>query len=230
MAFFAINDYSSMLNRIGWVTFAAWTLAILTLNQSFEAIRNRLPQAIVKVPSTDFQVPVGVLLIAAGIAGAYRAFKFHDRLSDLFGIRHRFEVKDILLPMASASGISLSLNQQAAVEAKRRDLMGQVFYKYASSTAKEPPIDRHNIIMALDQWSWYWIITEAAAVATITAFISVWFGGFVMAFWLLFAVLLALWLLQYLRIRSVRYSQDQIKLILEDTDRKDAVSMAFRAL
>lgn len=230
MGFFAISDYSSMLNRIGWVTFGVWILSVYTLNQRFEPIRMHLPQGNVKVPGTDFEVQAGVLIAAAVLAGLCRAFKLHDRLSDLFRIRHRFDVKEILLPLASASGKALSINQQAAVETKRRDLMGQVFYKYASSTSKEPAVDRHNITMALDQWSWYWIVLEAAAVASTTALVSVWFRDFRLGFWCLVGVLGASWLTQLLRAHSVRYARDQIKLILEDEDRRKAVFQVFDAL
>jgi hypothetical protein len=230
MAFFAINDYSSMLNRIGWATFGVWILAIFTLNQRFEPIQRLLPQLNVKVPNTEFQVPAGVLLVAAVVAGLCRAFKLHDRLSDLLGIRRSFDVKEILLPLASASGATLSLNQQSAVEAKRRALMGQVFYKYVSSTLNEPAIDRHNIFMALDQWSWYWIVLEAAAIAIATAIVASYFGDFALGFWLLAGVLAASWLTKLLRERSVRYAHDQIRMILEDPTRKNEVSMVFSAL
>ncbi len=230
MAFFAITNYSSMLNRVGWATLAAWVLALLTLNQSFAPIRERLPQAAVKVPGTDFEVPLGVLLIAICLAVLCRALKLHDLLSDLFGIRRRFDVKEILLPMAAAAGVSLSFDQQAAVEKQRRDLIGQVFYRYVSSTAAQPAIDPHNITIALDQWSWYWIILEVAAVAFVTAAVSVLFGSYALAYWLVAGILAAVWLLQYLRTRSIRYAQDQVKLILMDSSRKDAVAKAFRAL
>lgn len=230
MAFFAISDYSSMLNRIGWVTLFAWILAIAALSVFVAPIHAVLSQGLVKVPNTDVQVPAGVLGVAAILAGLSRAFKLHDRVSDLFGIRQRFDVKEILLPMAAAAGVRLSIEQQGQVEVKRRELMGQVFYKYVSSTATAAVIDRHVITMALDQWSWYWIVVEAAAVALTTSAVGAWFGATVLAFWLLVGVLGALWVLPHLRKQSVRYAQDQIKLILEDSAREETVSKAFRAL
>lgn len=57
-----------------------------------------------------------------------------------------------------------------------------------------------------------------------------WLGGFALGFWLLAGNLAAIWLLQFLRARSVRYAHDQIKLILEDDTRKQAVELVFRAL
>jgi hypothetical protein len=230
MAFFAITDYSSMLNRIGWATFGAWLVAITALNQLFEPVHRQLSQLAVKVPHIELQVPAGVLLAAGGLAVLCRAIKFHDRLSDLFGIRSRFDVEEILLPLAAAAGVSLSLNQQAEVEKKRRELMGKVFYSYASSTPDKSVIDRHNVTMALDQWSWYWIVLEAAAVAFATAVFAACLGGFALGFWLVLGILASVWLLQYLRSRSVRYARDQLKQILEDDTRKEAIARVFRAL
>ncbi|MCL4797897.1 MAG: hypothetical protein KJZ84_25260 [Bryobacteraceae bacterium] len=230
MSFFAISNYSSMLNRIFWATLAAWILVLLALNHLSPPIRDRLPQIPVRVPTTDFQVPLGVLLLAGALACVFRMIKAHNRLSDLFGLRQRFDLKEILLPMASAAGVALSLPQQACLHTQRRELMDRVFYKYVSSAAENPAIDRHNIIMALDQWSWSWIALEAAAVAVLAVIPSLVFGQFELAFWLLASVLIIIWLLQYLRKLSVGYAEDQIRLILEDDGRKDAVAEVFRAL
>jgi hypothetical protein len=132
--------------------------------------------------------------------------------------------------MGSAAGVPLSLEHQATVESRRRQLMASVFYKYVSSTAKEPAIERHSIALALDQWSWYWILLEASAVAMTTAAIAMCFGGFSLGFWLLVAVLVAQWFLLYLRRLCVRYAQDQIKQILVDPTRKREIELVFRAL
>ena len=137
MAFFAISDYSSMLNRIGWATFFMWVLALTALNSVVMPIHEILSQVMVKVPGTEFRVPAGVVLAAVFLAGLCRAVKLHDWVSDLFGIRRQFDVKEILLPMAAAAGVSLSLEQQIRVQEKRCELIGQVFYKYVSSVLSE---------------------------------------------------------------------------------------------
>jgi hypothetical protein len=52
--------------------------------------------------------------------------------------------------------------------------MGACFYKYASST--KPELDPHTITLALDNWSWYWILLEAISLGVPTAAVLFAFG------------------------------------------------------
>src|SRR5206468_2567149 len=72
------------------------------------------------------------------------AVRFHDRMSDLFGIRKRFDRNYILLPLAILTRSQLSAFQLNRVDANRDSLMRRVFYRYASSRAEKPLVDKHD--------------------------------------------------------------------------------------
>ncbi|MBZ5618797.1 MAG: hypothetical protein LAQ69_08755 [Acidobacteriia bacterium] len=151
-----------MLNKIASVTFFVSIAALGLLSWQAPVLGALLPAWRVKIPQTDAEIPVAVLVGALVVAGVSRLIKLHDRLSDLFGIRRRFDVHCILLPMAAASGAALPLDQQETVRNRRKVLMTKLFYQYASSSPRKSVIEQHAITMALDQWSWYWILVEAS--------------------------------------------------------------------
>jgi hypothetical protein len=78
----------------------------------------------------------------------------HNKISDLFQIRKKFDVSYILIPLSKAVEIPIDENYKNVLKTNRKTLMADVFYKYASST--NPQIDKHLIWIALDKWSWYW--------------------------------------------------------------------------
>lgn len=110
-----VSDYPSMLNKIAVFTFFVSLLAAGIITWQVPALKNMLPSLAVKIPETDLEVPVTILLAALVFALISRVVKLHDRLSDLFGIRKRFDVLEILVPMAFAAGTPLSLAQQEKI-------------------------------------------------------------------------------------------------------------------
>lgn len=151
--FTTVGNYSAMLNKI-----AAWTFFVSL--GAIWLVRSRLPCVNAVLGTMSFQIPVagvdlplGTLAPAFGIALISRVTKLHDRLSDLLGIRRRFDRQEILLPLASACGTTLSSDQLLRIDEKRSDLMGRVFYAYASTDSSKSKVDSHYVTMALDQWS-----------------------------------------------------------------------------
>ena len=95
-------------------------------------------------------------------------FKLHDRISDLIGIRFRFDRDVIISKYLSELKLSQKINR---VNHSNRDtIMHDIFYKYASST--NPKIDRHLIDRALEIWSWYWILLDTIACIGILGILS----------------------------------------------------------
>jgi hypothetical protein len=111
-------------------------------------------------------------VIALVVALLTRAVKLHDLISGVFGIRKRFDRKHILFPLATLVGHPLTDCQRKVVIAKRHDLMREVFYRYASSRADAPLVDKHEIEHALDAWSWFWVCIEAPVFLTIAGIIA----------------------------------------------------------
>ena len=133
--FGAANDYPTMLNKIATYMFLV-SILLITL------VRNRIPSIEQILSPYNFQIPIasglpiplGTILPAFAISFITRIFKLHDRISDIFKIRQRFDTYIILYPMALASTAELSLPQVNKISIQRNELMSKVFYKYASST------------------------------------------------------------------------------------------------
>lgn len=179
-----------------------------------------------KIAGVEFGLAT-VLSAFAFAAVAYVA-KLHDRVSDLFRIRARFDVDEILKPSALATGTELSPPQIQKLRTKRLELMWPVFYKFASSG--RPVIDPHYITMALTQWSWYWVVIElnvVVALVCIGLFLASQFLWLSMALaWLV----LSFWLLQLIRNDCTTYALQQIELIVSDPQRCAEISAVLRAL
>jgi hypothetical protein len=219
-----------MLNKIGIFTLFVTAGIVALLRSKTPTIDTLLGAIGVDVELPWLKITLGTALPALIVAILFRAVKMHDLLSDLFGIRRRFDLSSILMPLALGSGATLTPAQIKRMSKQRSDLMGTVFYKYASSTEDQSVIDRHAITMALDQWSWYWIVVEACAVMSVAALIFVSCGRRGWACLFLTIVLAAQWLLVALRSFCVGYALDEVKLILEDPARRDAIAGEFRAL
>jgi hypothetical protein len=101
------------------------------------------------------------LVIAFIVAALTHMFHFHDLISDVFGIRRRFDRKTILIPLAKRVGSAITKDKEAKIAQRRDELMHSVFYKYASSRANNPLVDKHDIEHALNQWCWFWVLVEA---------------------------------------------------------------------
>ena len=228
--FSAISSYAAMLNKIAIFSFFVLLAALAFVFWQVPTTRNVIPQLEAKVPGTDIQVPLSVLIGALILATVFRVIKLHDRISDCLGIRRRFDVLCILLPMASAAGEALSLDQQEKVWQNRHALMRVVFYKYASSSKGRAQIEEHAITMALDQWSWYWIIVEAIFIITVLGIFMMFVGNPYITV-LAFALCLSgIWLLQGVKELCRRYARDEISQIMEEPTRLAAIQAVFHAL
>jgi hypothetical protein len=231
--FDTVSSYSAMLNKIAVFTFFVALGVLAVFVWQVPAAASILPGLNFKIPDTEIEVRGSVFIGALIVAFIFRIFKIHDRISDLFGIRQRFDIFSILVPMASASGVSLSLAQQEKLPTKRHQLMRGVFYRYASSSESKSVIDPHSVTMALDQWSWYWICVEGICVTALGSVAFAFWSQYKTAFYLLVIDLLVIWLLQGLKELSRRYARDEIRQILEiqqDSKRYGTSSMHYRVL
>src|SRR4051812_12412628 len=145
-----VTDYVSMLNRIFWLTTLSAVVATAILRIYFPAVDQLLAKL-----DFDFEIAgikgikLGYVVPALVVGGVTRATRFHDCVSSLFGIRKRFDVNEILLPLASESGFGVGSLSLKKLGDCRTDLMRSTFYRYASST--DPKIDKHLIYQALDR-------------------------------------------------------------------------------
>jgi len=229
--FKSVGDYSAMIAKIAISTFVAALFSVVLLRLQFAALDELLSPLSISISLTyGITLPLGTVLPALIVALASRVFKLHDRISDLFHIRKRFDVGEILFPLAIGSGANLTGDQIRRIKNERRSLMYKVFYKYASGTKEKAVIDSHYITMALDQWCWYWIVLEMTVLAFLLGAVFFSTTRYFLAAVFFAGVLLALVILLLIRNECAKYAMQEVEAILEQAERKHEVAEAFRAL
>lgn len=170
------------------------------------------------------------ILVAFAVAVLTHSFKLHDRISDVFGIRRRFDRNCILVPLARRVGCLITKDDEIEIGKQRHKLMRAVFYKYASSRAEKPLVDKHDIEHALNAWSWFWVWVEGIVYFVVGAITAQWFGStdILRIFAIISVVLLSLAILQ--RARLCRYARPQIDSIAADESSAAEVKRYFDAL
>jgi hypothetical protein len=219
-----ITDYRTMLNRICWFTAASACVGTWLLRFHFPAVETTLAPLDIKIELwgvKDVKL-LGYILPGLAVALVARVIRLHDRISDIFGIRKRFDAKHILVPLASGAGIRQKDTTLGIMKAVRDDLMGPVFYKYASST--NPQIDKHLICEALDWWSWYWVIVESATIFVIVAIVLLFARAWeTVGLIMIICIVAFLVVLPFLKHHCARYAKREVDEILMDSTRKKEV-------
>lgn len=232
------KNYEQVLQKLALYLFlSSWLVAyqlrsipqIEGLARDLQAV---IPQAPALAPYLTWLPainPLGILFAAILTLLAY-VMQLHDRLSDFFRIRQRFDINCILLPLAVLTGATLSSNKLNCLRTNRDTLMRAVFYRFASSSSERPLVDRHDIQHALSAWSWFWIMVEGSAVATLGFTIAVGFGVWGTASLLGGAAIISMIAAVFLHSRLERYARPQIEQIARDETAAAAVRDAFYAL
>ena len=228
--FTAVSSYAAMLDRIAIFTLIFSLACISILRSQVTSIDQFLASWSVSVPVGGVSFPLGTVVPAGLLALVSRIFKLHDRISDLLRIRHRFDVNNILLPLALGSGAAVTIDKIKKIGPNRSHLMYATFYKYASSDPDKTVIDKHKVTMALDMWGWYWVFVEGNTLALITGCTLFLLGDMSWAAALFAAVLLSLWILQGIKAGCSKYALAEVTEILEDSARKESIADAFNAL
>ena len=159
------ENYSDVLRRVATAAFVGGFVYGWLVLEPLTAPDQLLGQILSDLPpvlgySGRWAVYAMVGLLAAAIS---RFMLIHDKVSDFFALRHRFDVNYILTPLMGHADFKSTLDNVQRLHDRRHDLMADVFYRYAgSSNAK---INKHLIAVALDKWSWVWIAVEHAVFA-----------------------------------------------------------------
>lgn len=188
-----------------------------------------LGAAIAAIPGASVMNVPGlvVALVAALVAFAIR---FHDRISDILGIRRRFDRDRILLPLAQLVEVNLTSAQKVRLMSKRHSVMRDVFYKYTSSRAEKPLVDKHDIEHALGAWFWFWLLEEASAVLLLLSIVAFFFGGPRLG-WCLVGLAVLFVVLAFLQHRRLpHHARTEIEAIANDYNARVAVQKTFNAL
>lgn len=101
-----VKDYPSMLNRILLFTTVSASVATWLLRSHFQALDGLLSFLDINV-DLKFVSEVkllGYLLPGVVVAFIARTIRLHDRISDILRIRQRFDLHEVILPLARESG------------------------------------------------------------------------------------------------------------------------------
>jgi hypothetical protein len=231
------TNYAEVLKKLA--SFAFYETYIITLslrsNERFDAFFTGIEswgpvgRVVRSIPHYDVLNLSGIL-IAFVIAILTHTFQLHDRISDILGIRRRFDRKVILIPLAQRVGSVITKEKEARIAQHRDELMHAVFYKYASSRAEKPLVDKHDIEHALNAWSWFWVLVEAVVYFGLGAIIAWSLGSSDLGldFAIALAVLVVLAFLQRLRLDG--YARPQVETIAADATAAYDVKKRFDAL
>ena len=219
--------YPAILDKLFVSTLSVALGAVWLLCKNVAFLEATLSELNVPVPIDGLSVPIGYLLSALVVTLLFRIFKAHDLISDLFRIRSRFDVNEILLPLAGEAGLPMPVDKVERMRAKRQDLMRQVFYRYASGVPGAAKIDMEMIVMALDQWSWYWMLLEASAIILPCAVFLLVLRRALPAAWLLVAFVVLLGLMRLMMPLCIRYARREVKAIVEDDARRVEVKQVL---
>jgi hypothetical protein len=132
--------------------------------------------------------------------------------------------------MAGEAGVAVSLEKLKRIAENRDVLMGDVFYRYASGTKGKAVIDEQMVTMALDQWSWFWMLLEAAAITLPCALSLMFLGRTEPAAWLLATFIMLLMLMRLVLPLCANYAHREVRAIVEDGNRRNQVRQVLGAL
>lgn len=172
------ESYSDMLKRI----FAATLVTGIICTFAVAAVS---PAVCAFLESWDAEAGIGILkgvkalyvLIPLLVAVLTRIFLVHDKISDLLGLRRRFDLENILKPLAEGVGLSTTDTTWRRVQNSRNVAMTRTFYRYASF--RDPRIDVQLVRTAADRWAWFWCTIEPQVVLLITGIIFAVLGAWV---------------------------------------------------
>jgi len=229
-----VRSYAEMLGRITTCTaIVALVLALVMRSQLgwFDDLLKPIDSGFDLIPPDWRKVPAGDAVVLVLAAVGSRFFKLHDRLSDLLQIRARFDVDAILRPMALMTLQSpMTRAAMAALSTQRDDLMHALFYPYASTDPARRQIDAHYVDIAIDHWTWYWVVLEGNFLCLVAALVFLFSSSYGGAAVLLLLVLVLIGLLQLLRRMCERNALNEVEEILKDSNRAQAIQERLSAL
>jgi hypothetical protein len=225
------KNYDEMLTKIVTFTFFISLAFVVVAARDWPRLWNFLHPTWLTFsidPLGLRNVPTAYVIVAFLIVFVARVSKLHDKISDLFGIRERFDLHEILTPLAGGVGIAIDLIKREKLIERRDQIMRDVFYKYASST--DPVIDQHLIWTALDKWSWFWVCVEGTTVGVVALVLLLSIGAFrsaaVTGMVTLFGTLIA----TQINRACASVAHSEVREILKDIQRRNDIADALRAL
>lgn len=212
------KDYSEMLKRIFYASLAVGITCTLILGSISSEIKE-----IINLSSKEWDLgfstlPIIAVLIPFCIAVISRIITLHDKVSDIFKIRAKFDVNYILIPLFEGVGVAINDELKKTIRKQRHSLMRRIFYKYAPNV-ENASINKQLISTAFDRWGWFWCFIEPTVIIFFSAFLAWYFGGFKnsLFFFIVTVLFILIAVLIYPSLRRV--AKHQVDDILSNSDR-----------
>lgn len=222
------DNYTKVLNHIGIFSFLGIiaSAALLFMLGGQDVPRGPTIEVSLLVLKFPMPIPWAVFALAASIF--FRIIKLHDRISDIGGIRKKYDIQYIIMPVFRAvfPGDAAPPRESVLVD-RRRALMRAIFYKYAPGVPGKNIISDHLVAMAWESLCWFWVLTELACIALIFAVVSLAFcvmSAF-FAFLAIFCLLLLVCFVSHCE--CIKQTAGEVEAILEDAARRDEIKRAF---
>lgn len=221
------KNYSEMVEKISKCSFVVSVLLLYILSCSNKDFANFLFKISfgIKYEFIGVRLTLAGVVLPLSIGIIEHIFKLHDKISTILKIRKRYDKSIIISSLLKQLGLEkniVKLNDNNVAK-----LMSSCFYKYASSTA--PVIDNHNILLALNEWCWFWIILDTEVLLLITgcAFLLIQFSWCNALYILVLVIIIAI--LNFLiKQQCSVYTKAEIKDILRDENRKKEIMVAIK--
>ncbi len=235
--FMSVENYNKMRQKMASFVFYEVFIAsffIRRMNEystAFRAVESQIfgVDLLEKYPVVAFINPLGLVIAFLAATFTYM-FHLHDRISDVLGIRKSFDQEHILKVLVSETNVTLKPGAWARIDANHDRTMSNVYYKYVSSTAKEPLVDRHDISQALDSWAWFWVALEGVVIWVVLTVISIVAGSDRGIIW--FSILAILYLAIMFGFRPLlrRRARAQVEKIADNHTAKTDVEVYLREI
>jgi len=219
------RDYNEMLNKIGISTFflafgLTWMVSLYV-----PAIANFLSSAPLEAEVLSLHVKILYVVPAVLTALMARIIRLHNWISEVLGIRARFDLYHILIPLCGSVGLAVDRSFRDQLALHRRRAMERTFYAYASF--EDPTISKALVLGAIEVWTWYWILLEFVILLILTDAVLFIFRSYTAASFVSLA--LAPLVLLFLTCYPVcgKKVDAQIEQIISDTDRVNAIREQF---
>jgi len=220
------EDYSQLLKRVFVATFIVGLACTLALGYFSPPIQTLLFSKSTKIDFGPVDLPWLVTVIPLLLAIFSRVVKLHDRISDLLGIRRRFDVKHILTPLAEGAGVTITDDFKSRLYEDRRNLMGRVFYHYAPNV-RDAAINSQYVAAALDRWAWFWCCVEPTIIVLLGAVVAWILIEFQVAVFFFIAALVLVVIAWIMWPACIHAAKRQVDDILSDQTRRDNINAVF---
>jgi hypothetical protein len=217
------KTYTGVLNQLAVITFGYMCACVWLLCEWAPELKIG---PIIAVNGLGVSIPaywLGGVVLAAFV---FRLTKLHDRISDWFGLRKRYDYTHIISPLYIGSKPNAPLPPRNRIIERRHKIMRSIFYRY-TRVEGDGIIDGHFVEMAWESLRWFWAIVEALAVTVFFVVFCVIAGEMRAAS--MFGLLLLLLIILYpiAKKHCILQTANEVAEILSDPARQNEISQSF---